>query len=79
MGKGEKKQILEVDLNRFRYLTEQEVSKLTGRGLQTLRNDRHLGRGFPYSKLGKSVRYRLGEILDIMESCRIDPEARRAG
>jgi hypothetical protein len=75
MTKSEQKQGVKVYLDRFRYITEQEVSELTGRGLQTLRNDRHMGRGFPYTKLGRSVRYRLGEILDIMESRRIETEA----
>jgi hypothetical protein len=75
MTKSEQKQGVNDDLDRFRYITEQEVSKLIGRGLQTLRNDRHMGRGFPYTKLGRSVRYRLGEILDIMESRRIETEA----
>jgi hypothetical protein len=65
---------LPIDLNSQRYLTEQEVSALTGRAVQTLRNDRHRRRGFPYRKFGKSVRYLLPEILAIMEAHRIDPE-----
>jgi hypothetical protein len=56
-----------------RYITEQEVSALTSRAVQTLRNDRHKGRGFPYRKFGKSVRYFLPEILAIMEAHRVDP------
>ncbi len=66
---------LPIDLKSQRYLTEQEVAALTGRAVQTLRNDRHNRRGFPYRKFGKSVRYFLPEILAIMESHRIDPEA----
>jgi hypothetical protein len=66
---------LSPDLQKHRYLTEQEVSVLTGRAVQSLRNDRHRGRGFPYRKIGRSVRYSLAEILVIMESRRIDPEA----
>jgi len=58
-----------------RYISEQEVATITGRAVQTLRNDRHLGRGFPYRKFGKSVRYFLPEILAIMESHRIEPAA----
>jgi len=46
---------------------------LTGRAVQSLRNDRHVGKGFPYRKMGKSVRYALAEILAIMESYRIEP------
>jgi hypothetical protein len=74
MGKREKELRLPNDLEQFRYLTEQEVSELTGRGLQTLRNDRYLGRGFPYHKLGRSIRYRLADILASMESCRVETE-----
>ena len=65
---------LTIDLKSQRYLTEQEVAAMTGRAVQTLRNDRHRGRGFPYRKIGKSVRYFLPEILAIMESHRIETE-----
>ena len=67
--------VLPSDLQSKRYLKDVEVAALTGRGVQTLRNDRHLGRGFPYRKFGKSVRYYLPEILAIMEGHRIEPEA----
>ena len=33
-----------------RYADEKEVAKIIGCSVQTLRNDRNLGRGFPYSK-----------------------------
>ena len=66
---------LSPDLQKHRYLTEKEVAALTGRAVQSLRNDRHRRRGFPYHKIGKSVRYSLSEILAIMESHRIEPEA----
>jgi hypothetical protein len=74
MGKDDKERRLPKDLEHFRYLTEQEVFELTGRGLQTLRNDRYLGRGFPYHKLGRSIRYRLADILAFMRCCRIETE-----
>jgi len=63
------------ELQQFRYLTEKEVWALTGRGLQTLRNDRSKGRGFPYIKIGRSVRYRLSDILAAMDSRRVETEA----
>ena len=66
--------LLPSDLKSQRYLTEREVAALTGRKVQAFRNDRHMRRGFPYRKLGKSVRYFLPEILAIIESHRIDPE-----
>jgi hypothetical protein len=65
---------LHSELQSKRYLTEHEVAALTGRAVQTLRNDRHRRRGFPYRKFNKSVRYFLPEIIAIMESHRIDPQ-----
>jgi predicted DNA-binding transcriptional regulator AlpA len=62
------------ELQQHRYLTEQEVAALTGRAVQSLRNDRHRGRGFPYRKIGRSVRYSLSEILTTMENQRIETE-----
>ena len=67
--------VLPSDLQSKRYLKDVEVAALTGRGVQTLRNDRHKGRGFPYRKFGKSVRYSLAEILAIMEAHRVAPAA----
>lgn len=56
------------DLKKIRWLTENEVSLITGRALSTLRNERSQGRGLRYAKVGKSVRYRLGDVVDFMES-----------
>jgi hypothetical protein len=56
-----------------KYINEKEVSKITGRGLQTLRNDRCKGQGFPYRKFGRQVRYSFDEVIEAMESRRIEP------
>jgi hypothetical protein len=56
---------------RPQYLTETEVAELTKRALSTLRNERHLRRGMPYLKIGRSVRYRLDDVINFMESRRI--------
>jgi hypothetical protein len=50
---------------------EREVAKITGLAVQTLRNYRFQRKGFPYSKVGGSVRYRLDDILGFMESHKI--------
>lgn len=63
---------LSSDLQQHRYLTEKEVAALTGRAVQTLRNDRSKGKGFPYSKYGRSVRYLLADVIAEMESHRIE-------
>lgn len=57
-----------------RYITEVEVSKITSRALQTLRNDRHCSRGFPYIKVGRSVRYSIDDVIAYMESRKIKTE-----
>jgi len=38
-----------------RYLTEKEVSRMTGRSLSTLRSDRFKCQGLPYVKISRSV------------------------
>jgi hypothetical protein len=53
------------------YLTEKGVSKITKIGIQTLRNHRSKGCGIPYSKSGRSVRYRLKDVLQYMGERRI--------
>ena len=54
------------------YLTEKQVSTITGRALSTLRNERFLGKGIPYIKIGKSVRYKYDDVIGFMESRRIE-------
>lgn len=57
-----------------RYVSERKVSEITGVALSTLRNDRHLGRGIPYIKLKRTVRYSTTDIIDFMESKKIIPK-----
>ena len=60
--------------HKTRYIDEREVSRITGRALPTLRNDRFNRRGFPYIKLGRSVRYKLNDIISFMEEHRVETE-----
>ena len=53
------------------YIDEKKVSQMTDIKLPTLRNDRHRGRGIPYVKLGRSVRYRLDEVIEYMEAHKV--------
>jgi hypothetical protein len=56
------------------YLTEKEVSEVTGRALATLRNDRHLRRNLPYYKAGtsgRSIRYKVEDVIKWVEGRRI--------
>ena len=59
-----------------RLLAEDEVAKITRRAVQSLRNDRCQRRGIPYVKVGRrSVRYLPQDVIEFIESRRIDPEA----
>ena len=57
-----------------KYMNEFEVAKITGLAVQTLRNWRFQRRGFPYSKLGKAVRYDIDDVLKYMGARKITPE-----
>jgi predicted DNA-binding transcriptional regulator AlpA len=57
------------------FLTDRQVSELTGRGLQTLRNDRFKGQGLPYTKFGRLCRYRLADVLQYLEQHKVMPGA----
>jgi hypothetical protein len=56
------------------FLDDKQISKILAKSPQSLRNERQQGRGLPYYKIGKSVRYKLSEVLEILERCRIEPE-----
>jgi len=53
------------------YILEDEAARLTGFSVQTLRNYRFKRIGFPYYKIGRSVRYKVKDILDYMEKFKI--------
>ena len=55
------------------WIDEKRVADITGIALQTLRNHRFKGVGFPYYKIFRSIRYRLSDILSYMEARRIEP------
>ena len=56
-------------------LNDQETARVLKKAVQTLRNDRHLGQGCPYVKLGKrSVRYLVKDIESYLMKNRIEPE-----
>lgn len=59
------------------FVNDVQAAKILSASPQTLRNWRHLRRGPAYSKKGYMVRYRVQDLLDFMNSGRIDPEARR--
>ena len=54
------------------WIVEQEVERLTSIPLQTLRNRRFQRKGFPYYKIGRSIRYKKSEVLAMMEASRVE-------
>ena len=61
------------EVDPMRAMNEHEVSLLVGKSVQTLRNDRYLGKGVTYFKVGRAIRYRRGEVLKWLETQRIEP------
>lgn len=54
-----------------KFLTEAEVSEITGRAVSTLRNDRHFRQGIPFIKWGRMVRYDFEEVVTFLEGKKI--------
>ena len=54
-----------------KLLKEEDISEMYGISLGKLRNDRFLGKGFPYVKLSRSVRYDLKDVEAYIEGCKI--------
>lgn len=58
-----------------KMVDEKTVSETLGVALATLRNARSAGRGLPFFKIGKSVRYDIADVLAFLEKNRVDPGA----
>jgi hypothetical protein len=54
-------------------INEYDAAKIVGKAVQSLRNDRHLCKGLPYIKMGKSVRYLIADINEYLLAHRIEP------
>jgi len=63
---------------RDRYLTAKEVSELTGMCPSLLANQRSARKGIPFIKLGRSIRYRMTDILAFMDDHRVNTEGLRS-
>jgi hypothetical protein len=57
-------------------VNEYVAAEILGQSVQTLRNHRCSRKGPAYLKLGRSVRYKVSDLLDYLERHRIDPEAK---
>ena len=52
------------------FINEKEFSEITGQKLATIRSNRIKGSGCGFYKIGGSVRYKLTEVLEYLESCK---------
>ena len=82
-GKSSAEQVQEQVFHYFSdyCLAERQVSMITGIPLTTLRRDRSMGRGIPFVKYGKSVRYLWSDVASYIEQHRettIDDPRRHA-
>lgn len=55
-----------------RWIDEREAAKLTGMSSAWFQRARWAGDGIPFSKVGRSVRYKLSDVLAFMEARRIE-------
>ena len=57
--------------NQEKCITELTVSERTGMSLATLRNHRWLGKGIPYIKIGRSVRYLESDVQNFLDQLKV--------
>lgn len=57
-----------------KYVTETELAGILKISKQKLSLDRMKGRGLPFEKVGRCVRYDLGDVLATVKATRKDPE-----
>jgi hypothetical protein len=60
-----------------KYIRENDVSKMTGIPIQTLRNHRSKCRGLPYVKFGRAVLYDIKDVCGYLDSRKIIPDVGR--
>ncbi len=54
-----------------RWLTEKDVSVITGLSLSTLQKNRFYSKGIPYAKIGRAVRYSSADVAHFMNSMKV--------
>ena len=55
-------------------IDEKKLAEITSRSLQTLRNERCRGRGVPYYKIGRSVRYNIEDVEEYLSHRKIQTQ-----
>lgn len=61
------------EVRQVRWVDEREVAAITGISLSTLRKYRMGNVKIPFCKIGRSVRYRLSDVVAFMDAHRIEP------
>ena len=56
-----------------KFINENQVADITKLSVQTLRNWRFQGKGIPYVKAGRSVRYQYQDVITYMEERIVTP------
>jgi hypothetical protein len=56
--------------NLEQLIDDSGLSRITGRSAMSIRRDRMLGRGCPYIKMGRLVRYDPRDVRDYLERCK---------
>lgn len=54
-----------------KFLTTKQLAELLDLSAETLANERYLGVGIPYYKVGKRVRYSLDDVIAYLEANRV--------
>ena len=54
-----------------RYINEKKVSELTNISTSTLQQHRWQGKGLPYIKIGRTVRYLESEVLAYLDQLKV--------
>ena len=58
-----------------KLLTPKELAEILGVSTETLAQNRYLGQGVPYIKVGKRVRYQLNDVIAYLEANRTSTNA----
>jgi len=54
------------------------VERMTGRKRRTLQKDRCFGRGFPFYRFGRQIRYDLQEVRELILAGRVEVASRES-
>jgi hypothetical protein len=66
------------DIDPLELLTEQKTAARTGLSVHTLAKHRKLGKGIPFVRLGRTVRYRTADVERYLVEHLVEPEKPKA-